>query len=120
MAGGVSVSFHTLNQESRKYFQRAIPISGTPLTYFGLQESNNHTDLVLDVAKQSGRNIANNQDLIEFLQNASVDELVENGPPFWFARTLTVPWGPSVEGNLLRFWQFRWEICWNDSVDFVF
>lgn len=99
ITGGASVGFQLLNKDSRQYFQRAISISGTPITYFALQDTNNHTDLLIKVAERDGQNIATNAELVEYLQTVDVDEITKNGPQFPFERTLRVAWGPTVEGD---------------------
>lgn len=100
--GGASVGYHALNEESRKYFHRAFPMSGTPLSYFAALASNNHTDLVVEIAKSNGHSITNQHELIGYLKNVSSEEIFAGGPQIIpNERTLNMPWAPIVEG--LRF-----------------
>lgn len=99
--GGASVGYHAVNQESRKYFHRAFPMSGTPLSYFAELTSNNHTDLVIDIAKRNGRSITNQLELVDYLKNVSSEEIFAGGPQIIpNERTLNMPWAPIVEGLL--------------------
>lgn len=98
-SGGVSVGYHTMNQESRKYFKRALAISGSPITYFGELDSNNHTDLVIDIARRNGHQINNQIELLEYLKTVTSKEIFEDGPQAPpNQRIYGVAWAPIVEG----------------------
>lgn len=76
-------------------------MSGTPLSYFAENVPNNHTDLVLDIAKRNGHNITNKLQLIDYLRDVTTEAIFENGPQIPpTERTLDVAWAPTLEGNL--------------------
>lgn len=88
-----------LNKQSQQYFKRAVCLSGTPLSYFAEDVTNNHTDLVIQIAEQNGQNISNTVELLDYLSNVTPEEIFVNGPHIpQNGRTLDVPWAPIVEG----------------------
>lgn len=73
-------------------------MSGTPISYFAFHDFNNHTDFVKQIAEKNGVEIHGENELIDFLTNISVDEILKHPPPIHPGkRTLTVPWAPSIE-----------------------
>ena len=62
--GGASVNYQMLNEESRKYFNRAFAISGSSLNYYPLYEPN-HLERM-----QNFSNIQDKQKLVEYLKTA--------------------------------------------------
>lgn len=97
--GSVSVGYHALNKESRRYFQRGFAMSGTPISYYADLKSNNHTDVVVDNAKSHGTNITNQLELMEYLKNVTAKEIFEDATHISSSeRTFNVPWAPVYEG----------------------
>lgn len=102
-AGSASVGFQTLNKESKKNFNQIIAMSGSPLDYFALMETFNHTDFVLDVIRRNGENISEQNELAEFLRNVDSRKLFEFFVPYDPTTkspsqiTLYSLWAPIVE-----------------------
>lgn len=62
--------------ESRKYFRNAFPMSGTIHNYFALSEENNQLERAFEIAKDLGEPKTSVEQLIAFLKNAPLKELV--------------------------------------------
>ncbi|XP_055296930.1 juvenile hormone esterase-like [Sitodiplosis mosellana] len=99
-AGGASVSFQRLNPKSRSYFKRAYVMSSSALSYYALSESNNKTDLVMELAKNQNIAIENSDQLIKYLQTVDANYLLSHT----FQKNIgnydlifDVPWQPCVE-----------------------
>lgn len=88
--GAFAVSFHVLNAESTKYFQRVIPMSGSAFNYNGYH-AGDHRCLMFAVAKNFSNPVDNIQDLIAFLKKIPADQIehyiqsVLPMPTFWAA-----------------------------------
>ncbi|XP_031635932.1 cholinesterase 2-like [Contarinia nasturtii] len=96
-AGGASVSYHMLNEKSRKYFQRAMSLSSTALNYYSLYEPN-HLERV-----QNCTNIQDKNKLIEYLRKGDAGTIAECGQmmkmePIRFES----PWVPTIENPKTR------------------
>lgn len=97
--GGSSVGYHTLNDKSKKYFNKAFAMSGTPITYFARMNPGNHTDLINTIAEKTGTKAQNQSQLMKFLKNVSVKDIIKYSPKANFARTTVFPWGPIIESS---------------------
>lgn len=99
--GGASVHYQMLNDESRKYFKRAILMSGTSLNYFALSQEDNHTDRMHELARLSGESKIDDIDLEKFLQKVSPEKILEYTSKLEpFGRILETIWAPIVENNV--------------------
>lgn len=77
IAGAVSVSHHMLNEESKKYFQQAILMSGTANSYKMYIEGN-HRCLMQIFAKKYEKWIGDNFDeFIELLKNLPEQQILD-------------------------------------------
>lgn len=97
--GGASTHLHMLSAESRKYFQNAIPMSGTADNFWAISKENNHLALMRDVAKQAGEPKESFKQLIEFLKKVPTEILVENTPGINLDKTAQLFWTPIVESK---------------------
>lgn len=90
--GGASVGFQVLNEESRKYFNRAFLSSSSAFNYYTLNETN-HLQRMKEFSK-----IYDERHLIEYLKTVDSDILSkchQYGIPD--GRDLSVPWAPTIE-----------------------
>lgn len=113
IVGATSASHHMLNDESRKYFQRILIMSGTANTYKMFLEGN-HRCLVEIFAKKYEKWIGSSlEEIIELLKSVSEKEIldfaaeVQSQPhdqlEFEIVATLNVFWVPIVEAeNAIR------------------
>lgn len=77
--GGASVQLHMINEESRKYFQRAFSMSGSALQYYVLWAyNNNREEQIQNCAKTN-----DTQKIIELLKTASGRALLNCNKPGW-------------------------------------
>lgn len=79
-----------LNQESRKYFDRALPLSGSVYNYFALDKGN-HVARMQECAA-----IADLDKIIDYLKTANTDVLAQ----CYFDRlrnTIKSKWAPTIE-----------------------
>lgn len=72
-------------------------MSGTPITYFARMNPANNTDLAIAIAEKSGTKIQNQSQLIKFLKNVSIKDIIRYSPQASFERAVVFPWGPIVE-----------------------
>lgn len=89
--GGASVNLHMLNNESRKYFNRAFLMSSTALNYYALSDEN-HLERMKKFA-----NIQDEKQLVEYLKktkNIALSQIESNAD---FGVLLDFRWGPTVE-----------------------
>ncbi|XP_055325786.1 esterase B1-like [Sitodiplosis mosellana] len=70
-AGGASVNYHMLNEESRKYFNRAFALSSSSLNNYVLYEPN-HLERMQKIS-----NIQDKLQLVEYLKTADSTELAK-------------------------------------------
>lgn len=97
-AGGASVGYQTMNAESKKNFNQIFMMSSTPLNYYAQMKSNNHSEMMIEMARRKGVPISNTDELIEFIKSVDVKRLVE-----WcshkgaFGLTFDSDWAPIVE-----------------------
>ncbi|XP_055312058.1 esterase B1-like isoform X2 [Sitodiplosis mosellana] len=91
-AGGASVNLHMLNEESRKYFNRAFALSSSSLNNYVLYEPN-HLERMQKIS-----NIQDKLQLVEYLKTADSTELAK------ILRTndleqvlLQKAWNPTIE-----------------------
>lgn len=80
-----------LNEESRKYFNRAFLMSGTALTYFALSEAN-HMERM-----QKYSEINDIDKLIEYLKTTDGDTIAKCNFTTKFKHLLISPWTPTIE-----------------------
>lgn len=91
-AGGASVNYQMLNEESRKYFNRAFAMSGTVFNYYALYEPH-HLRRMQDYA-----NIEDKNKLIEYLKTTDTNTLANCSKADTLGTTLlVVPWAPTIE-----------------------
>lgn len=91
--GGSSVNFHILNEESRKYFNRAYLSSGTAFTYFALS-TGDHL-----VRMQEFSKINETNDLIEYLKTVDSMTLANCHTMDSIEYRLSSPWAPTIENS---------------------
>lgn len=73
-------------------------MSSTPLNYYAQMKSNNHSNIIIDLAEQAGQTIVTQDDLINFLQTVTSDLIVENTSHNGsYGYTFDTPWAPIVE-----------------------
>lgn len=80
-----------LNEDSRKYFNRAFLLSGSAFDFFALSESD-HFERIQEFAK-----IFDREQLIEFLKIANSTDLANLHTLSSFGKTLISPWAPTIE-----------------------
>ncbi|GBP50157.1 Esterase B1 [Eumeta japonica] len=86
-AGGASVGYHVLSPMSKGLFHRAILMSGVPFCDWSTPYAPRRHAFAL--AKQLGKNTKCDKELLEFLQNASVEKLVNTHPNVLISETLS-------------------------------
>lgn len=104
-AGGSSVSLHRLNPKSRSYFKRAYIMSGSIFPYYALSETNNKTDLILELAKNQSIDIENSEQLIDYLQTVDANYLLNQTSTLNMANNIfthSEPWQPCIECELME------------------
>lgn len=90
--GGASVNYQMLNEESRKYFNRAFALSSSALNHYVLYEPN-HLERM-----QNFSNIQEKQKLVEFLKTADSGDLAKVQTTNDFGNILLeAPWVPTIE-----------------------
>lgn len=101
-SGGASTHFQVLSKRSRKYFKRAVCMSGTALTFFSVPYRINHRHRMLAFADKMGHKDKSTEGLKSFLMNVSVDAIVGQHSttyPQYLARLLTLDWTPVIEST---------------------
>ncbi|XP_031639929.1 esterase B1-like [Contarinia nasturtii] len=93
-AGGASVNFHMLNEESRKYFNRAFLLSSSALNYYALYEPD-HLERMQTLLKIQDKN-----KLIEHLKTVETESIAKiiKISTFGLFR-LESPWVPTIENS---------------------
>lgn len=95
--GSISVSHHMLNEESRKYFTQSLTLSGVATIWNGYLEGN-HRCMIELFAKSLNRSI-DTDNLIDFMLNASADEINEFSKEHFLSDLLNNLWWPIIEGQ---------------------
>lgn len=81
-----------LNEESRKYFNRAFISSSSAFSYYAFANAN-HLDQM-----KSCSEIRSKEKLIQFLKTVDSKEL-DGCQTFSFTNVSAVPWGPTIENS---------------------
>ncbi|XP_037033649.1 venom carboxylesterase-6-like [Bradysia coprophila] len=90
-AGGASTTFHMLNKESRKYFTRAMVMSGSVYSYFAFTATN-HREKFGECSHTKDVN-----QMIEYMKTADARDIVQcYYRPDW-GLTLKPEWVPTIE-----------------------
>lgn len=84
------MGFHLLNEESRKYFNRAYLSSSSVFSHYALHRAN-HLQGMKDFT-----GISADEELIKYLRTANSDFLSKHYP-FTYGKSLTPPWVPTIE-----------------------
>lgn len=97
-AGSASVCFHRLNAKSRSLLTRVYASGSSALTYYALSESNNKTDLIVELARNQSIIIENTDQLIEYIETVDVDYIVNHTSHFGgYGMVFETPWQPCIE-----------------------
>lgn len=80
-----------LNEESRKYFTRAVPVSGSPYSYFALK-TEDHLQRMYDCSKTTDQ-----KSLVEYLKTASLEEIQQCKWETSWGNTINPKWVPTIE-----------------------
>lgn len=100
-SGSFSVSHHLLNDESKKYFQQSIALSGTGQSYHGYIRGN-HQCLIRKFAKHFKPTIGNEpEELIEFLKYVPEQDLIDFSMQVFVesGHDQNIVWYPTIEGQ---------------------
>lgn len=88
--GAASINFQMLNQESRKYFNRAYLTSASALTSFAISKSD-HMERMKEFLK-----LHDVDELINYMKTADCEFLATQY--YWYSsNSLTFPWVPTIE-----------------------
>lgn len=99
-SGGVSAQLHALNEQSRKYFVRAVALSGTTSVSFANYKKNNQLDLMYDTFREELGNARDPVTLLQFMKTAPADLLVQKTPAVDTSYLLVRPyWSTVIEGE---------------------
>ncbi|XP_031628698.1 esterase B1-like [Contarinia nasturtii] len=93
-AGGNCVGLHLINEESSKYFNQILSISGTPNRFHNYQ-TGDHRCLIENFYSKHSKDRPSDKKLINFLQKANVTDIIN-----FFHETFNKrysPWNPVVE-----------------------
>lgn len=90
------MNYHMLNKESRKYFTRALPMSGVSLVYWALDEPNHFKRM------QQFTNIDDRSELVDYLKTANAQNLAASMPTSNTEILLSFPWVPTIENSATR------------------
>lgn len=109
ISGAVSANYHILSSESRKYFQNAVPMSGSAGNYWALSEEDNHLRRAFQIAEQLGEPKYSFEHLMAVLRTVSAGRL--NQLHFYEANTddllSATIFGPVIENMQLKISPFR-------------
>lgn len=100
--------YHILNIKSRKYFQRAICMSGSAFDYYALAENSSDLCTMYEVARELNQPQSNYDGLVQFLIEASADDLVNKTfqpglSADAYGRSLIPKWQPTIESAYFSF-----------------
>lgn len=106
--GGASTTFHMLNEESRKYFTRALVMSGSVYSYFALTEGNH---------REKMKNCAHTDDVIEYLRDSDSRDIIQCHYADDWGKTLKPEWVPTIEapGTLKSFITESPDVIWKSD-----
>lgn len=94
--------YQGLNENSRKNFKQIFAMSGSPIKFNSKKNSNNNTDIIISLAKQIGKNIRNQREFIEFIENVNANDLLDYTAGSDDAGlTFGSPWGPILESIII-------------------
>lgn len=97
--GAISVNYHALNAESRKYFHQMICTSGTAL-HFNAYHDGNHKCLMYEIARNASQPANNLKELIAYLKTAPADQIhnyIGENVELPYGNPYTLPWAPVIE-----------------------
>lgn len=99
--GGASTHFHILSPESRKYFNRAILMSGSALNFWALSAVDNHVYSAFNMANIWQQPQSNLTNLVEWLKIFPAQKFLEfSRPNFGDAGIHEFPFVPIIERTL--------------------
>lgn len=101
MTGAVSVHFHMLSTESRKYFHNAIAMSGVIGNYWAMTENNDHLEIAHKIASDLDSLKKSQEELVAFLKSAPADKLSEYSTVIAPKAISLVAFTPVVESEFL-------------------
>lgn len=90
-SGGASVSYHILNEESRKYFNRAYAASGSAFNFFALTREN-HLERMQECSKAKDSN-----EMIEYMKTTDSEVLAKCYFDINWGKTIKPKWVPTIE-----------------------
>ena len=90
-SGGASVNYHMLNEESRKYFNRAFVMSSTALNSYAFRKAN-HVQHLQEYSKTCKMN-----DLIEYLKKTNATVLNKSYRFDYFGNVVHPTYVPTIE-----------------------
>lgn len=93
-AGAVSVGLHTLSDQSKGLFKQVIMESGTPLCQWGFHSPNKANQNGRDLAWELGYTGDSDDNLVKFLQDAPIKEMVTTTGRVEFG---VLPFRPTIE-----------------------
>lgn len=94
--GAFALSFHVMNAESTKYFQRVIPMSGSAFNYNAYHDGD-HRCLMFAIAKNASYPVDSTQDLIEFLKKIPADQIEQYIQSVFSFLPVPSFWAPVIE-----------------------
>lgn len=97
MLGGTSVHLQVLNAKSRSLMKRAIAMSGVTFDHFSNYQPDIHIELIKQVFNLNKNATAS--DVLEFMQTASTDLILEKSPGLAIPQGIVdLYWAPVNEG----------------------
>lgn len=96
--GSYSASFQVLNQESRKYYQRVILMSGSALIYNSYHDGD-HTCLMYAIARNASQPASNIDELIAFLKTTPASQIQNFLNDIYYKLPWPLPWAPILESK---------------------
>lgn len=98
VSGAASCNYHIVSAESRKYFQNAIPMSGSIENYWAMSPHKDPLEQAFQIARDLGKPQHSYEDLVAFLKAESADTLNRFSTiGFQKNALLHVEFGPVVE-----------------------
>lgn len=99
--GGISTHFQVLSNESRKYINNAIVMSGTADSIWSLSEVNDHTALAYRIAADAGEPKSSVEELIEFFKRIPAEQIKYTAMyEGTYYRTMNFKFAPVVESRI--------------------
>lgn len=90
-AGGASVIYQMLNEESRKYFNRAAIMAGSPFGYISLTRGNHLKRM------QECSNLTDSNNIVEYLRSTDSAIILKCYLDIGWGKTLKPSWIPTIE-----------------------